>query len=77
MAISIALIILLGLSADALFRRLKLPGLVGMLIVGVLVGPYVFSLVSPEMMKVSGDFRKNGKFFMIGKTKVKIKPTCI
>jgi len=58
MAISIALIILLGLSADALFRRFKLPGLVGMLIVGVLVGPYVFSLVSPEMMKVSGDFRK-------------------
>jgi NhaP-type Na+/H+ or K+/H+ antiporter len=58
MAISIALIILLGLSADALFRRFKLPGLVGMLIVGVLVGPYVFALVSPEMMKVSGDFRK-------------------
>lgn len=58
MAISIALIILLGLSADALFRRFQLPGLVGMLIVGVLVGPYVFSLVSPEMMNISGDFRK-------------------
>jgi solute carrier family 9B (sodium/hydrogen exchanger), member 1/2 len=58
MAISIALIILFGLASDYLFRRIKLPGLVGMLIVGVLVGPYVLGLVSPEMMKVSGDFRR-------------------
>lgn len=58
MAFSIALIIIFGLGADYLFRRLKLPGLVGMLIVGVLVGPYVLALMSPEMMKISGDFRK-------------------
>ena len=41
MAGSIALIILLGLSGDYLFRRMKLPGLVGMLIVGILIGPYL------------------------------------
>jgi len=41
MAISLALIVVLGLAADILFRKFKLPGLVGMLIVGVLVGPYV------------------------------------
>jgi NhaP-type Na+/H+ or K+/H+ antiporter len=58
MAISIGLIILLGLSADYLFRRMHLPGLVGMLIVGILIGPYVMDLVYPEMMAVSGDFRK-------------------
>lgn len=58
MAFSIALIIILGLSADYCFRRLKLPGLVGMLIMGVLVGPYVLGLMSPEMIAVSGDFRK-------------------
>ncbi|MDY6912369.1 MAG: cation:proton antiporter [Chloroflexota bacterium] len=58
MATSIALIIVLGLGADYLFRRLKLPGLVGMLIVGVLIGPYLLGLMSPEMMNVSGDFRK-------------------
>jgi NhaP-type Na+/H+ or K+/H+ antiporter len=58
MAIGIALIIILGLSADYLFRQLKLPGLVGMLFVGVVVGPYVLNLISPEMMAVSGDFRK-------------------
>jgi NhaP-type Na+/H+ or K+/H+ antiporter len=58
MAFGIAVIIVLGLSADYLFRRMKLPGLVGMLIVGVVVGPYVLGLISPEMMAVSGDFRK-------------------
>lgn len=58
MAISIAWIILLGLAGDYLFRLLKLPGLVGMLLVGVLAGPYILNLISPEMMTVSGDFRK-------------------
>ena len=58
MAISLAVIIILGLAADYLFRKMKVPGLVGMLVVGILSGPYVFSLMRPEMMHVSADFRK-------------------
>jgi NhaP-type Na+/H+ or K+/H+ antiporter len=58
MAASIALIIVLGLTADFLFRKFKLPGLVGMLIVGVLIGPHILDLMSPDMMDVSADFRK-------------------
>ena len=58
MAFCLALIIILGLGADYLFKQIKLPGLIGMLIVGILVGPYVLNLMSPEMMAVSGDFRK-------------------
>lgn len=58
MAIGIALIIILGLSADYMFRRFKLPGLVGMLLVGVVIGPYALDLMAPEMMRVSADFRK-------------------
>ena len=53
MAVSLAIIIILGLVADYLFRRIKLPGLVGMLIVGILIGPYVLGLMRPEMMTVS------------------------
>ena len=52
MAVSLALIVICGLAADILFRKFKLPGLVGMLIVGVLVGPYVAGLMRPEMMQV-------------------------
>ncbi len=58
MAFSLALIVILGLLADYLFKKMKLPGLVGMLIVGILVGPYVLGLMKPEMMHVSADFRK-------------------
>ncbi|MGD8352997.1 MAG: cation:proton antiporter [Pseudomonadota bacterium] len=58
MALSLAFIVLAGLTADALFRRIKLPGLVGMLIVGVFVGPHMLDVLRPDMMTVSGDFRK-------------------
>jgi len=58
MAVSLAVIIILGLGADYLFRKLKLPGLVGMLIVGILIGPYVLGLMRPDMMSVSADLRK-------------------
>ncbi|MHC1728366.1 MAG: cation:proton antiporter [Syntrophobacteraceae bacterium] len=58
MAASLALIIILGLSADYLFRKMRIPGLVGMLLVGILCGPYGLDLIAPEMMKVSGDFRR-------------------
>lgn len=58
MAFSIALIIILGLGADYLIRQLRIPGLVGMLIVGVFAGPYVLGLLSSDIMAVSGDFRK-------------------
>lgn len=58
MAFSIAMIIIIGLSADYLFRKIKVPGLVGMLLAGILAGPYVLGLMRPEMMDVSADFRK-------------------
>jgi len=58
MAFSLAVVILLGLGADFLFRRIRLPGLVGMLLVGVLAGPFALNLLHPEMMDVSADFRK-------------------
>lgn len=58
MATSFALIALLGLLSGRIFEKLKLPGLLGMIIVGVLIGPYGFDLLSAEIMNVSGDLRK-------------------
>lgn len=57
MATSFALITLLGLLSGALFKRIKLPGLLGMIIVGVLIGPYGFSLLSEDILSASGDLR--------------------
>lgn len=41
-----------------MFKRFRLPGLTGMLLVGALAGPYALDLMQPEMMVVSEDFRK-------------------
>ena len=58
MAISLAMIILLGLIFNSLFDNFKLPGLLGMIIVGILIGPYGLHLLSEEILIASADFRK-------------------
>ena len=57
MAITIAEFLLLGLLADWLLKRFKIPGLVGMLLVGVLLGPFVLNMVSPTTLAISSDLR--------------------
>lgn len=57
MATSLGIIVILGLLANAFFKKLKLPGLLGMIIVGMLLGPYGIDIISEDMMIVSSDFR--------------------
>ncbi len=57
MAASIALIALLGLLSDYIFRKLRLPGLLGMLIVGVVSGPHVLDLMEPALLAISSELR--------------------
>ncbi len=58
MVTSIGIITILGLIANAAFKRLKLPGLLGMLFLGVVIGPYGLGWMSQDLLNVSGDFRK-------------------
>ncbi len=58
MAASLAIIMLLGLPANKLFEKLKMPGLLGMLLLGVVVGPYGFNLLQQDMINASDDLRK-------------------
>ncbi len=58
MAMSLAIIIILGLIFNKLFEKLKLPGLLGMLILGVLLGPYVTNIISEDILRISPDLRK-------------------
>ena len=57
MALSIAELIILSLIVDWLFRKYRVPGLVGMLLVGIVLGPYVLGLLKPELISVSSDLR--------------------
>lgn len=55
---SIALIMLIGMSAGWVCRKVKLPGLIGMLFTGIILGPYVFNLLDSSILLVSADIRK-------------------
>ena len=57
MALGIAEMILLGLLADWLFRRMRMPGLLGMLLLGVIFGPYVLDQLEPGFLAASADLR--------------------
>lgn len=56
-AFSVAIILLLGFLASKLFKKIKLPGLLGMLLLGILIGPYVLNLINPAILNISGDLR--------------------
>ena len=57
MAVSIAGIILLGLLVEWLLRRVRVPGLIGMLGVGILLGPGVLNWFAPDLLAVGADLR--------------------
>ncbi|SHH78957.1 sodium/proton antiporter, CPA1 family [Clostridium collagenovorans DSM 3089] len=57
MIFSILLVLLLGILANKLFTKLRLPGLLGMILVGVVIGPYVGNLLSEEFLSISTDIR--------------------
>ncbi len=58
MLTSIALILLLGLGAGWLFSKLKLPSLLGMMLVGILISPHCFDLVDDSILQISGEIRQ-------------------
>jgi NhaP-type Na+/H+ or K+/H+ antiporter len=58
MATSIALIILLAVIFNFIFEKIKLPGLLGMLILGITIGPYGFNLINVDLLNISPDLRK-------------------
>ena len=55
---SIALIMLIGMSAGWICRKVKLPGLIGMLFTGIILGPYVLNMLDSSILLVSADIRK-------------------
>ncbi len=58
MLFSIALIIILGLLSKVIFSKIKLPYIIGMLFIGILLGPYAFNILDPNINLISGDLRE-------------------
>ena len=55
---SLAFVFLFGLTGAAVFEKMKLPRIIGMLLVGILIGPYALGLLDPTILSISGDLRK-------------------
>ena len=58
MLLSIALILIVGMSMGWLCQKCKLPSLLGMLATGVILGPYVLNLLDSSILGISSELRK-------------------
>lgn len=58
MLTSISIILLLGLLVGWIFSKLRLPSLLGMIIVGIILSPYALNLIDESILMISGDLRQ-------------------
>lgn len=58
MLTSLSLIFLVGLVMGAICQKLKLPRIIGMLVTGIVLGPYVLDFLDPSILSISADLRK-------------------
>lgn len=58
MLTSLALVFLIGLAMAALCQQLHLPRIIGMLLTGILLGPYVLNWLDPSILSISSDLRQ-------------------
>ena len=58
MLLSLAIIFLVGLSAAAIFERIGLPRIIGMLGVGIVASSYILDLLDPKILGISSELRQ-------------------
>ena len=58
MLTSLALIFLVGLLLGSLFQQLKLPGLIGMILTGIILSPYALNLLDDSILGIAADLRQ-------------------
>ena len=58
MILSLSLIILLGLSLNVIMNKIRVPSLIGYMITGIILGPFVLDLIDPTILSISSDLRK-------------------
>ena len=58
MLLSIALILIFGMTLGWICQRCRLPSLLGMLVTGILLGPYVLGWIDSSILNISSELRK-------------------
>ncbi len=57
MLTSLALIFLCAMSLNYIFQKIKMPGLIGMLLTGIVLGPYVLNIIDGQILAISSELR--------------------
>lgn len=58
MLTSLAIIFLVGLAMAAICKKIKIPRIIGMLITGIVIGPYVLDFLDPKILDISSELQK-------------------
>ena len=58
MLLSISLILILGMFMGWICQKIKLPSLLGMLVTGIILGPYVLNMLDDSILGISVELRK-------------------
>ena len=58
MLTSLSFIFLVGLAIAAICQRIRLPRIIGMLLTGIVLGPYVLDLLEPSILSISSELRQ-------------------
>ncbi len=58
MLLSLGLIFLVGLAVGDICKKIHLPHVVGMLLSGIVLGPYVLDLLAPDILNISSELRQ-------------------
>ncbi|MCH5337137.1 MAG: cation:proton antiporter [Acetatifactor sp.] len=58
MLMSVSLMLLMGLFLGWVCKKLRLPSLLGMMLTGIILGPYVLNLIDISILSISADLRK-------------------
>lgn len=58
MLFSLTLILIIGFSLSGVFQKLKLPGILGMLLTGIILGPFVLDFISKDILNISSELRQ-------------------
>lgn len=58
MLISISMILLMGMFMGWLCKKIQLPSLTGMILTGIILGPYFLNLIDSSLLNISSDLRR-------------------
>ena len=58
MLLSLSLILFCGFALGGMMQKLRLPALLGMMLTGMLLGPYALNLIDPSILNISSDLRQ-------------------